>query len=86
MRTFGKLIAFGFAATLVTGAAFAQAPAPAPAAPAPTTSAPAESSGKHPQSARSAECSKEADAQRLHGRKRKHFRDECKRGHAGEAQ
>jgi len=84
MRIFGKLIAFGFAAALVTGAAFAQAPAPA--APAPTTSAPAESSGKHSQSARSAECSKEADAQRLHGRKRKHFRDECKRGHAGEAQ
>ena len=38
MKTFGKVIAFGFAAAMVTGAAFAQAPAPA--APAPATTAP----------------------------------------------
>ncbi len=73
MKIFKKAIAFGFAATLVAGAAFAQAPA-APAA------APAAS-----KSAQSAECSKEADAKGLHGKARKKFRSKCKKGHAGDA-
>lgn len=89
MKTFGKVMAFGFAAAMLTGAAFAQtqAPAwPAPAATAPSASAPATGAGKHAQSAQSLECSKKADAQGLHGKKRKKFREECKKGQAGEAQ
>ena len=87
MKTFGKVMAFGFAAAMLTGAAFAQTPAPAspaPAATAPSASAPG--AGKHPQSAHSLECSKEADAKGLHGKARKKFREECKKGQAGEAQ
>jgi psiF repeat len=89
MKTFGKVMAFGFAAAMLTGVAFAQAPAPAspaPSAAAPSGSAPAAGAGKHPQSAQSLECSKKADAQGLHGKKRKKFREECKKGQAGEAQ
>jgi invasion protein IalB len=82
MKTFGNMITFGFAAVMATGVAFAQAPAPATTAP----SAPAAGGGKHAQSARSLECSKEADAKGLHGKARKKFREECKKGQAGEAQ
>jgi len=87
MKTFGKVMAFGFAAAMLTGAAFAQAPTPA--SPAPSATAPSGSAagaGKHPQSAHSLECSKEADAKGLHGKARKKFREECKKGQAGEAQ
>jgi psiF repeat len=86
MKTFGKVIAFGFAAVMLTGAAFAQSPAPAAPAPAPSAPAPAAGAGKHAQSAHSLECSKEADAKGLHGKARKKFREECKKGQAGEAQ
>ena len=54
------------------GAAFADtAPAPAPAKPAAAPVA---------HSAQSIECSKEADAKGLHGKERKKFRAECKKG------
>jgi hypothetical protein len=55
----------------LAGAAFAQTttPAPAPAKPAPVA-----------HSAKSIECSKEADAKGLHGKERKKFREECKKG------
>ena len=54
------------------GAAFADtAPAPAPAK---AASAPVAHSAK------SIECSKEADAKGLHGKERKKFRAECKAG------
>ncbi len=89
MKMFGKVIAFGFVAVMVTEAAFAQAPAPAapaPATTAPSAPAPAAVAGKHPQSSQSLECSKKADAQGLHGKRRKKFREECKKGQAGEAQ
>ena len=87
MKTFGKVMAFGFAAAMLTGAAFAQTPAPASPAPAATApSASAAGAGKHAQSAQSLECSKKADAQGLHGKRRKKFREECKKGQAGEAQ
>jgi hypothetical protein len=86
MKTFGKAITFGFAAMIMTGVAFAQAPAPAPAPTAPSAPAPAVGAGKHAQSARSLECSKEADAKGLHGKARKKFREECKKGQAGDAQ
>ena len=56
------------------GAAFADtAPAPA-AAPAKPAAAPVAHSAK------SIECSKEADAKGLHGKERKKFRAECKAG------
>ena len=87
MKTFGKVMAFGFAAAMLTGAAFAQTPAPASPAPAATAPSPsAAGAGKHAQSAQSLECSKKADAKGLHGKARKKFREECKKGQAGEAQ
>ncbi len=60
-------------ALLIGGAAFAQTAAPAPAAPA---AAPAPAA----HSAKSIECSKEADAKGLHGEARRKFRADCKRG------
>ncbi|HYC25961.1 MAG TPA: PsiF family protein [Roseiarcus sp.] len=60
-----------FAVALSAGAAIAQTTAPAPAAGATTPAA---------RSAKSIECSKEADAKGLHGSERKKFRAECKKG------
>jgi hypothetical protein len=64
------------AALLIGGAAFAQTDttAPAPAAPAAAAPAPAVHSAK------SIECSKEADAKGLHGEARRKFRADCKKG------
>ena len=56
------------------GAAYAQQPAAAPAAPA----APA-AKAKPERSAKSLECSKQADTQNLHGKPRKHFMSKCKK-------
>jgi hypothetical protein len=53
----------------LAGSAFAQTAAPAPAKAAPVA-----------HSAKSIECSKEADAKGLHGKERKKFRAECKKG------
>lgn len=66
-------------AFLVSGVAIAQtAPAPMmkPAAAAPAAAAP-DAAAK---AAKSAECSKEADAKGLHGKERKKFREACKMG------
>ena len=57
-------------AFLAGGAALAQTTTPAPA--------PAKPAVVH--SAKSIECSKEADAKGLHGAERKKFRAECKKG------
>ena len=67
------------AALLMSSAAFAQGTAPAPAA---APAAPAAKMDKKPvvHSAASIECSKEADAKGLHGKERKKFRSECKKG------
>jgi phosphate-selective porin len=77
---------------LVSGAAFATdaaapavKPKPVPtatpmAAPAATPTAGAMKSDKAEMSAKSQECSKEADAKGLHGKERKHFREKCKKG------
>ena len=62
------------AVALSSGAAIAQTTAPAPAAGATTSMTPAA------RSAKSIECSKEADAKGLHGAERKKFRAECKKG------
>ncbi len=56
---------------LVSGSAFALDAAASDAAP---------NAGAAAKSARSAECSKEADAKGLHGKARKKFREECKKG------
>lgn len=58
----------------VSGAAIAQT---APATPAATAAAKPDAAAK---AAKSAECSKEADAKGLHGKDRKKFREECKKG------
>jgi invasion protein IalB len=75
-----RVAGLALAASLVfAGAASAQTPAPA-ASPAPAAApaaAPTAKSSK-PHSAASVECSKEADAQGLHGKARKKFRSECK--------
>ena len=72
MKTTTLAIAAAMTAFLAGGAALAQTAAPAPAAPA----APAVAA----HSAKSIECSKEADAKGLHGEARRKFRAECKRG------
>ena len=81
----------GFALLLSVAATgvFAQTPAPAtPAAPAAATpaakpaakpSAPAKMSAAD-KAALSKKCSADADAQKLHGKARKTFRDKCKKG------
>jgi hypothetical protein len=67
------ILSAGLAVVFTASVALAQnAPAPAPA----TTPAPAASA----KSAKSAECSKEADAKGLHGAARKKFRAACKKG------
>ena len=75
------IIATAFAACLLAAPAVAQSPAPATAPAtktAPTTkSAPAQA--KPERSAISLECSKQADAKKLHGEARKTFRSACKK-------
>jgi hypothetical protein len=68
-----RIAATAIASLLLAGSAFAQAakPAAAPAAKAPVV-----------RSAASLECSKQADAKGLHGKERKKFRSECKKGAA----
>jgi hypothetical protein len=57
--------------------------APAMTAPkmaAPTAAAPAATGAKAPRSAKSLECSSQADTQGLHGKPRKAFMSKCKKG------
>ncbi|HLW93241.1 MAG TPA: PsiF family protein [Roseiarcus sp.] len=81
------------AMALAAGAALAQNTTPAPATPAPAATAPATTAPATTapagtmttttpadKAAKSAECSKEADAKGLHGAARKKFRAECKKG------
>ncbi len=78
------------AASIGCGGAFAQATAPSvPAAPAPSVApampkatAPAAATPKaepKPRTEKSKECSKQADAKKLHGKERQKFREECKK-------
>ncbi|WP_374547985.1 PsiF family protein [Rhodoblastus sp.] len=65
-----------------SGAAYADpaAPAaPAAAAPAAAPAAPAAKAPAKPRSAKSLECSKQADSQNLHGKPRKQFMSTCKK-------
>jgi psiF repeat len=68
------------ASLMLTGSAFAQTAAPAKDATKTETKAPAEKKAEKPRTAASLECSKEADAKGLHGKERKKFRSECKKG------
>jgi hypothetical protein len=73
-----------FASFFLIGSAFAQTTTPAPAAKAaPAEKAmPAEKKAAKPRTAVSLECSKEADAKSLHGKDRKKFMSDCKKGAA----
>ena len=89
MTLSSRAAATAIASLLLMGSAFAQTPAPTatPAAPAAAPAAPAAKMDKKPvvHTAASLECSKEADAKGLHGKERKKFRSECKKGAAGGA-
>jgi hypothetical protein len=78
MTLSSRVAATAIASLFLMGSALAQTPAAAPAA------APA---AKMPKvhTAASLECSKEADAKGLHGKERKKFRSECKKGAAAPA-
>jgi len=69
--------AFAVSALLMGGVAYAVEAAPAAKTAPAATAAPA-APATH--SAKSIECSKEADAKGLHGKERKKFREECKKG------
>ena len=78
-----KLTSVALAIGLMSGSAFAQGVMPKPgAASNGTSSAPATTSAapKVERTAKSKECSMEADKQGLHGKARKAFRNKCKHG------
>jgi hypothetical protein len=83
--------ATAIATLLLTGSAFAQTAAPAAKdatkteTKSDTKMAPAEKKEAKPRTAESLECSKAADAKGLHGKERKKFRSECKKGGAEKA-
>jgi len=70
------LAAVSTVALLSGGVAVAQTAAPI----APAAKPAAASKMKAPRTAKSLECSKQADAKGLHGKERKKFRAECKKG------
>lgn len=88
MTLSSRALAVAFASVMLAGSAFAQTAAPtAPAAPAtktaPAATTPSKAAApkeKTERTAASLECSKQADAKGLHGKDRKKFRSECKKG------
>ena len=68
-------------ATLMAGTAAAQTPSPLAAAKATAANAPATKSARGPvvRTAKSLDCSKQADAKSLHGKPRKSFMSSCKK-------
>jgi hypothetical protein len=72
MTLSSRVAATAIASLFLMGSAFAETPAPATAAPAATAKA------EKPRSAASLECSKEADTQGIHGKKRHKFMSKCK--------
>lgn len=74
------------ASLLLMGAASAQTTAPAKTEATKTEAkAPAEKKAEKPRTSASLECSKEADAKGLHGKERRKFHSECKKGAAEKA-
>lgn len=84
IRLSSLAVATAVAAFLLAGPATAQTAAPAPAAKSAPMAAPAPKApkAKAEHSAISMDCSKQADAKGLHGKERKKFRSECKKGGA----
>jgi hypothetical protein len=72
MTLSSRVAATAIASLFLMGSAFAETPAPAAAAPAATAKS------EKPRSAASLECSKEADTQGIHGKKRHKFMSKCK--------
>jgi CelD/BcsL family acetyltransferase involved in cellulose biosynthesis len=82
MMTFSsRAAATAIAALLFFSPAFAQTTAPATPAPA-AKAVPAEKKAAKPRTAASLQCSKDADAKKLHGKERKKFMSECKKAAA----
>jgi hypothetical protein len=81
MTLSSRVAATAIVSLFLMGSAFAQTPAPATPGATPAPAAKAEK----PRSAASLECSKEADAKGLHGKKvRKPFMRQCKKDKAKE--
>lgn len=68
-------------ALLIAGSVIAQTPSTPAGTKGPVASAPAAKSGKAPlvRTAKSLDCSKQADAKGLHGKPRKSFMSSCKK-------
>jgi invasion protein IalB len=81
MTLSSRAAATAFASLLLMSSAFAQTTAPTTPAPA-TKAAPAE---KKQRTAASLECSKQADTKGVHGKERKKFMSDCKKGAADTA-
>lgn len=85
MMSTRSIAAASLAGLLLAGAAFAQTPpAAAPAAPAATSTAPATPAAAPAtdKQAKAKACIDEANQKGLHGKARKHFKSQCKRGKA----
>lgn len=88
MKILARIAVAGAFVFALDAAGFAQAPAPAPAAPAAPAKPAAPKMPMSPEgmakkavmSAKAKECSAKADAQGLHGKARKEFREKCKAG------
>jgi hypothetical protein len=76
MTLSSRIAATAIASLFLMGSAFAETPAPATSAPAAAPAATAKA--EKPRSAASLECSKEADTQGIHGKKRHKFMSKCK--------
>jgi hypothetical protein len=85
MKTLARLTLAGAFVFALGSAGFAQAPAPAPATPTAPAAPKAPAVPKVPKmdaatKALAKECTAKADAQGLHGKARKEFREKCKHG------
>jgi len=81
--TLAAAAALSLCASFAVAQTPAAKPAPAPAAAPAATPAPAAKPAKpaaKPRTAKSLQCSKDADAKNIHGKARKKFMSECKRG------
>ena len=75
------MVTIGAAVLLSVSPALAQTPAASTDKPAAAAADKTTAKAKAPRTAKSLECSKQADAKGLHGKERKKFRSECK--HSG---
>jgi hypothetical protein len=87
MMTFSsRAAATAVASLLLFSSAFAQTTTPATPAPAaktaPAPKAATEKKAEKPRTAASLQCSKDADAKKIHGKERKKFMAECKKAAA----